>query len=233
MSTDSTKRTLKAIQAFKELSPDEIQDLDQHCRWRRFLPGQSVIIHQDKSTDVYFIASGKVRITIYSPAGKQITFRDMSPGEMFGELSAIDDKPRTAHAIALSESLIGSMDSDVFWGVLRQHPSVVAATLRKLSDIIRMMCERVFEFTVLNVPTRVYAELIRMARPDSEDDNRAVIAPPPTHAEIASRISTHREAVTRELNDLEHSGLIERHDDKLVLRDLSKLAEIIERRTGS
>lgn len=227
-----TVRTLATAEAFQELDSDEIRELDQRCHWRRFLPGQSVIVHQDKTTDVFFVASGKVRITLYSPGGKQITFQDMQPGEMFGELSAIDGKPRTAHAIALSESLVGAIGSDDFWELLRRHPSVAAATLRKLSTVIRHLCERVFEFTVLTVPTRIHAELLRMAQPDPNDHNRAVIAPPPTHAEIASRISTHREAVTRELNDLVRAGMIERHDDRLVICNLAGLAEVIERRTS-
>jgi hypothetical protein len=56
----------------------------------------------------------------------------------------------------------------------------------------------------------------------------AVIAPAPTHAEIASRISTHREAVTRELNALARARLIEKRSGVLVIRDIAALTEMVE-----
>ena len=56
--------------------------------------------------------------------------------------------------------------------------------------------------------------------------------PPPTHADIASRVSTHREAVTRELNRLSRIGMIERQPGILIVRDVERLAEVLDEMTG-
>src|SRR5262249_5502620 len=90
--------------------------------------------------------------------------------------------------------------------------------------------QRVVEFSTLPVRSRVHAELLRLARISARDPDRttAVIAPAPTHAEIASRISTHREAVTRELNELVRAKVIEKRGSALVIRDIVELTNMIE-----
>src|SRR5262249_6357411 len=94
----------------------------------------------------------------------------------------------------------------------------------------RAMSRRGVEFSTLPVRHRVHAELLRLARTDAADrpHHNATIAPAPTHAEIASRISTHREAVSRELAELTRSGLVERRGGDLVLRDIGALARMVE-----
>jgi CRP-like cAMP-binding protein len=103
---------------------------------------------------------------------------------------------------------------------------VLFATLRHLTTQVRALTERVFEFSTLAVRNRVHAELVRLARDHGGND--AVIRPAPTHTEIASRISTHREAVTRELNRLEDLGLIVREGRSLRVQDLERLQAMVE-----
>jgi len=71
----------------------------------------------------------------------------------------------------------------------------------------------------------------RLAR-NSGSDKRAVISPAPTHAEIASRISTHREAVTRELNELARAKLIEKRGADLIVCDVAMLESMVEESMG-
>jgi CRP-like cAMP-binding protein len=103
---------------------------------------------------------------------------------------------------------------------------VLFAILRHLTTQVRALTERVFEFSTLAVRNRVHAELLRLARDHGGND--AVICPAPTHTEIASRISTHREAVTRELNRLEDLGLIVREGRSLRVADLERLQAMVE-----
>jgi CRP-like cAMP-binding protein len=103
---------------------------------------------------------------------------------------------------------------------------VLFAILRHLTTQVRALTERVFEFSTLAVRNRVHAELVRLARDHGGND--AVIRPAPTHTEIASRISTHREAVTRELNRLEDLGLIVREGRSLRVHDLERLQAMVE-----
>ncbi len=220
--------TLSGIELFGGLAARDFEALDLKCSWRSYRANQQIVAHHDDSTDVFFIVSGTVRVVIYSLAGKEIAFRDMAAGTMFGELSAIDGRPRSANVIALADAVVPSMAASVFWQVLRDHPDVSARMLKQLAGLARNLSERVFEFSALGVKNRIHAELLRLARDHGGGGATAVISPPPTHAEIASRVSTHREAVTRELNALDHGGLIERRSGALIISDVSRLARLVD-----
>lgn len=200
----------------------------QRCRWRRYGPNEQIVGYQEENRDVFFVVSGRVRVTLFSASGKEVTFRDLNAGEMFGELAAIDGQPRSANVIALTDSLIASLSGEAFWQVLREQPEVAAVTLKRLVANVRDLSERVFEFSTLTVNNRIHAELLRLAQAHRRDEEHAIIAPAPTHAEIASRVSTHREAVTRELSRLAQAGVIERRPGKLLVLDVRRLRHMVE-----
>ena len=81
------------------------------------------------------------------------------------------------------------------------------------------MTDRVFEYSTLVVRERVICELLRRADEAGRLEGAATIIPMPTHGELASAISTHREAVSREMSDLAKRGLIARRGASLVLKD--------------
>lgn len=229
MVVTETKLALSGINFFSDLSGADLETLAARCRWRRYAAGQQIIGHQDDTTDVYFIASGRVHVTVYSPSGKEVAFRDLAAGKSIGELSAVDGAPRSATVIALTDTLLASMPAAGFRRTLDEHPEVSARMMQYLAGLVRILSDRVVEFSVLAVRNRIDAELLRLARENGVDGNQAVLSPAPTHADIASRVSTHREAVTRELNALARDGLIERRQGALVVADIDRLARLVEK----
>lgn len=225
MSTDRIA-ILKQSGFFAGLSTEDLAALAARCRWRTTNSDELIIGHRDQSRDVLFLMSGLVRVNVYSLSGRQVSFRDIRPGDVFGELSAIDGKPRSASVESLMPSTLMVMPQPVFLDMLKAHPSVMIETLCRLTALVRSLTDRVVEMSTLAVRNRVQAELVRLARQHGGDD--AVINPAPTHAEIASRISTHREAVTRELSRLEDLGLIAREGRKLRVTDLARLTAMVE-----
>lgn len=228
-----TGRKLEGIDIFAGVTPGDLEILAKKFRWKQYRAGQQIISHLDESTDVYLVIEGKVRVIVYSPAGKEVTFRDVDAGDCFGELAAIDDLPRSATVAALTDSLIAYMSAEIFWEILRTHSDVAALVMKKLANLVRSLSERVFEFSALAVRNRVHAELLRLARHHMIDENSALIRPAPTHAELASRISTHREAVTRELSNLSKDGLVERQAGALAIHDVERLARMVQDVAGS
>jgi hypothetical protein len=101
------------------------------------------------------------------------------------------------------------------------------AVMKHLTGQVRSLTDRVFEFSTLAVRNRVQTELLRLAG-EGAVGNEAVLSPAPTHAEIASRISTHREAVTRELGWLEEKGFIAKEGRVLRVKNLAGLRRLVE-----
>jgi len=229
---ETTPDTLLGVAIFESLDKNARASIARHCHTYRYPARQKIVSNRDTSDDVYFVISGRVRATIFSRSGREVAFRDLNAGEMFGDLSAIDGRPRCANVIAVEESVATTMSAPVFQGVLRDHPEVALTVLRGLTELVRHLSDRVVEFSTLGVNNRIHAELLRLAKECPGDGASVEIAHPPTHADIASRVSTRREAVTKELSRLADTGLIERRGKSLVVPDVARLERMIDEVKG-
>jgi CRP-like cAMP-binding protein len=216
------------IPLFRSVPTAAIERLNRQCAWRRWSAHECILDYKDDSTDLYFVARGHVRVLIQATSGKESLLRDIRDGEFFGELATIDGQPRSASIIAVTDSILAKMSPSVFRKVVHEHPDVCDQLLSLLASQIRMLANRLNEFGKLDVRTRIYAELLRLSHVRRGVNKEAVISPPPTHAELAARVSCRREAVTRELNSLKRAGFLETRGGALVLLDPAHLARVIE-----
>ena len=223
---------LKRASILAQLSDAALENLAEKCKWREHGAGEQILGREDLSTDVYFLLAGTARAIIYSSEGKAVVFVDLKPGAMFGELAAIDQRPRSASVEALEACEIASLSADEFEKLMLREPSVAVATLRKVTADVRRLSQRVFEFSTLAVQNRIHAELLRLAGRPDQWHREAILSPAPSLADIADRISTHREAVSRELSRLTTMGLIRREKGDLVIRDVAKLRELVNEAKG-
>ena len=96
-----------------------------------------------------------------------------------------------------------------------------------MAFFVRSLSERIFEFTTYGVPNRIQAELLRLAKANGHGTEVVNIYPAPTHADIASQVSTHREAVTREFSHLASEGILEKRGRNLIIRDVARLEQLV------
>jgi CRP/FNR family cyclic AMP-dependent transcriptional regulator len=219
--------TLIGCKLFAGITRDRLGALERQCRFQRVPRDGLIVNHTDPTTDVYFVLHGRVRVTMYSRTGREVILRDFGTGDYFGELAAIDGLSRTAAVVALAESVLAAMPAPVFWDALHAHGSIAEDVLKRLAGFVRTLNERVLEFSTLGVRNRIHAELLRLARESGEPGPVVAVRSPPSHAELASRVSTHREAVTRELGELARLGLLERRGNGLVITNLAELERLV------
>jgi CRP/FNR family transcriptional regulator, cyclic AMP receptor protein len=220
--------TLARFALFRSLGPELIHRLDSQCIWKRAKANEWVLNYEGDSVDLFFVAYGRLRVTIRPVSGGEIILRDLIDGEFFGELAALDGRPRSAGVLAMTDSVVARMTPAVFRETVHSYPDVCDQLLALLATQVRTLANRVRELSTFDVRHRIYSELLRLSRaePDGEEMK---ITPPPTHAELAARTGTHREAVTRELKRLERDGLLERRRGAIVLLKPSELMARIER----
>lgn len=223
-----TSQSLSRIPLFKSLDAESVRRLDTQCAWRKVNASESVLGYKDGGTEVYFVVHGHLRVVIQAISGKSSILRDIRDGEYFGELAAIDSLPRSAEITAMTDSIVARMPAAVFRKAIHDHPDVCDRLLGLLVSQVRMLANRVNEYTTFDVRRRIYAELLRLARKTGKDAVSSIISPPPTHAELAARVSSHREAVTRELNQLEAAGFLERRRGAIVIHDPERLARLLD-----
>jgi len=219
--------SLKAIPLFRTLPAATIAKLDAQCMWRHATSGQWLLDYQDASSDVFFVVAGAVRVIIQS-GGREVLLREIKAGEFFGELAAIDRQPRSSGIVAVLDVTLARMPAALFIATVTAHADACNQLLALLAGQIRSLTNRVHEFTTLDVPHRIMAELLRLSRPEPGRPGRAIVSPPPIHAEIAARVSTRREAVVRHLNAMERDGLIERRRGAIALTDVDRLRRLVD-----
>ena len=170
---------------------------------------------------------------MYSRDGRQVTFDDQVAGEFLGELAAIDGARRALDVIALESTLVALISPAVFMRLILARPIVVERVLKRLTRLLRETSERVIELSTLGVQNRIHAEVLRLAMKAGVRDNSARLAPAPKHADIASRVSTNREQVTREISVLVKTGLLAREDSALIVLDVERLARLVQEMRGT
>src|SRR3954468_5406116 len=123
---------LRAIELLEGLAPEKLDALARQCVWRNYEAGKRIISRNADDRDVYLLVSGRVRITTYSQGGRQVTFRDIAAGDIFGEVAALDKKPRSADVISLDSTLLASMSPPLFRRLLVDEPLVGERVMTRL-----------------------------------------------------------------------------------------------------
>ncbi len=198
-----------------------------HCVWRSVAENELIIDYEDDTAEVVFVVEGRVRVLLRTAAGREVILDDMTTGQYFGEMAAIDGQPRSANVTALEKTRICAMPDAIFRDACCSIPTVNMAVLKILAGRVRTLNQRLSEYAFLTAKQRLCAELLRLSRPRMGKENQRIVSPPPLQRELADRISTQREVVTRELASLARKGIVEKTRGGLVLNEPEKLHALI------
>ncbi len=219
--------SISKIPVFRNMSEESVAAYSKRCSWRSYDENELVIDYEDDTCDVRFITSGKVRIILRIATGKEVILTEMGDGDFFGEIAAIDNDGRSANVTALSRSQMCIMPQAVFMELLDEEPEFNRAVMRTLAERVRHLNLRLAEHCFLQTKHRLYSELLRQSRPRLGHEDQRSISPPPTQKDLASRIGTRREVVSREIANLKRSGVVDKTTGALILCDLPRLNAMI------
>jgi CRP/FNR family cyclic AMP-dependent transcriptional regulator len=205
------------------LCPEDRGALLARARTIKARKGQMILSTGESSREVFIVQEGRLQVLLYAANGREISLRDLAAGQLFGELAAIDGEARSASIVAGTDARLLAIRDDVFRSVVTRSPKAAEWMLRRLTAQVRNLTNRVFEMSALHVQARLHCELLRLARTCGSAD--ALVDPAPTHAELASRIGTHREAVTRELSALARQKIVRSSRRRLEFLDIGRLED--------
>lgn len=219
---------LRVISLFEDLPEPTLARIAASCVIRTYPKTTQILTQLEQTTDVFFVLSGTARFSSYAATGREVIFDEISMGGIFGEFAAIDGLPRASDVVAVTDCRLARMSTKAFFELLEREGTVSVRLIQLLVEKIRGMSERVFEISALAARERVRRELLRLALTGAQEQHSVVISPAPTHYEIAARIGSHREAVTREVNRLEEEGILEVHRRQLRIIDVRRLRAVEE-----
>ena len=203
--------------------PESIRKiLADHGRIIRVRKGHVLLAVGLQASDVYLVVEGLLCVSLISAQGRETVLRSIGPGELFGELAAIDGEPRSADVVASQNSSLLFIPGKTFISLIEQEPVLSLWLSRYLAHQVRYLTNRIYELSTMAVGTRLQAEL-----PDNKGG--ASILRVPTQSELAARIGTNRETVTREFSLLVRERLVIKEGRRIVIPSGTKLAERIQR----
>jgi len=215
------------IPFFSSLDPEQGEKLAKECIWKEYEENELVIDIDEETSDVRFVITGLVRIISRLSIGKEVILGEMGPGDFFGELAAIDGETRSANVTTLYKSKLCIIPQKTFLKLIMLSPELNLDVMKVLTKRIRMLNMRLAEQSFLQAKHRIYAELLRLSKPRLGHEGQRSISPPPTQRELADRIGTRREVVSRELNALHKQDIFEKTKGALVIKNVIELQKRI------
>ena len=219
---------LKVLQRdpwFAGLAPNTVDVLLEHAVPRRYRAGERVYSVNDVSTGIFAVLSGGVRLSQYTPSGKQILFSTFSPGLWFGVISEFDGRPRPHNAVAVEASLLLHVSSASFREIVSRDWRHCFALAGAVVALFRTALEQLSGMRALPYPARVAQTLLAMS------DHEQVVDPGHadprvTQEDLAAMVGVTRQTVNRLLDEWERAGVIARGYGRVCLLDHAALAHL-------
>ncbi|MEM0978002.1 MAG: Crp/Fnr family transcriptional regulator [Pseudomonadota bacterium] len=208
-----------------EISDESWELLSQQWTTRHYKSGQFLISAESASKDVFFVLRGAAKATIYTPTGREVSFVDLTIGNIFGEFSAIDNAPRSASVVAMGECFAARLSPEEFRLILMTNPDISFQLMVLMVANLRSLSKRVVDFNAKSADHRLREALIDLADRHARGTDAATIERPPTQTELASYIFASREGVAREMGRLRKQGLLDRERRSLVVPSIQALRD--------
>ena len=213
---------LKRVPLFSDLTEAELARFTEVVREREY-PKNSVILFEDDPGDaLYIVSSGQVKVVLIGEDGREVILSVLSDGDFFGEMSLIDDEPRSAHVIAMKDSHLLVLRRDDFQHQIQQLPSIALKVLKVLVGRLRRADAKIGGLVLLDVNGRVAKLLLDLA----DESGGPRITRKLTHHTIAQMIGSSRETVSRAMRELTDRGLIDVSRREITIKNRDGLATL-------
>ena len=210
--------TLRNVRLFESLDEDELNALSELTFIRTFEKDNVIIWAEDEGDALFIIADGQVKVSIVSEDGREVILSLLSRNAVFGELSLLDGRPRSANVIAIEETKLVMLRRSDFLELITKTPSIAVALLAELASRLRKTDRQIEGLALLDVASRISDTLLQLAIEQGVDSDLGIVVENrPTHQELANMSGTTRETVSRVLKRLEKQGYLKSEGRKITI----------------
>jgi CRP/FNR family cyclic AMP-dependent transcriptional regulator len=196
------------------LSGDELKAIAPLASTRSY-PKHVVVVSEGDHTDsLYIVSRGRVKVYVADGSGREVVLNHAEPGEYFGEL-VLDGGARSASVMTLEPTTFLVVPKNRFEAFLDGSPEFSRHLIRKLIRRVRALTDNVKSLALMDVYGRMARLLLELAE---EKDGVLVIENRPTQQEMASRIGSSREMISRIMKDLADGGYISVEGRRILVR---------------
>lgn len=195
----------------KQLDQSVIRAIATISRRRTFGPGQVIFQRGDKGDDMYVVVSGRVRLSVMSPEGRELALRHAGPGGLIGEMAVLTGMLRSADATSSGDVEVLAIGRRDFDRVIAAHPVVAKTFIEILCSRLAATTEQLETIALYGLEARLARLLLRLSKAEADDGTGGpLIASGLTQSEIADLIGASRPKVNQALVALAKRGAIRR-----------------------
>jgi CRP/FNR family transcriptional regulator len=216
---------LSGLPLFAALSDDAGAALHVAMQHEKFARGDVIFNEGDKGDKLYAVVEGKIKLARTAADGRENVQAVLGPGEMFGELSLFDPRPRTAGAVAVTDSVLASLAHDDLRPWIASRPDVAVELLRALVQRLRRTNDVLADIVFSDVPARVAKALLSLAKRFGQPSSDGIhVMHDLTQEELAQLVGASRETVNKALADFSSRGWIRIESRAVVIKDVDGLS---------
>ncbi|MGB0560741.1 MAG: Crp/Fnr family transcriptional regulator [Spirulinaceae cyanobacterium] len=217
---------VETVPFFKGLPTEILAKVTCHVVTRTHPSNQVILLENDWGGSVYFIVDGWVKIRTYNLDGKEVTLNIIGKGEVFGEMAALDEVPRSTDVITLTTTKISSIPAQDFVDLINSEPLAGVRLAQLMGTRLRQVNRRL-RLREADSMSRVSDTILFLAEGQGKRSEEGIEIPNLPHRELSSLSGLARETVTRVLTKLEKKNLIRREQDVLLIPNAQALERTI------
>jgi len=220
---------LENFNLFESIDQSNMEKLNNITSMQEIKKSQPIYFAQDPSNSIFFLKKGRVKLTRTSPDGKEMIVALINPGDVFGEMSILDDTERTDYAITMDECLICAISKNDFREFSEKNPSLNLKLTKLIGFRMRKYSERIEGLIFKDAQQRVISFLLSLANEQGKKIGDEIFVKPfLTHQDIASLTACSRQTVNSILTSLREDGIIDFDRRKLIIKNNNELRKLSE-----
>jgi len=220
---DQVTSRLVAIPMFSDLSGENLETMARMVQLRRYPKGSFIVGQNEVGTCMYLLVSGRVKVSLASPEGKELVLNYLEAPAHFGEMSLVDAQTRSADVISVTDVELFALDGKDLSAAIQLQPRLALSLIATLSRRLRHTIGRLEDMAFHDATHRVMRVVLNVATAGLETRGAPVIQGM-THYDIATLAGTSRETASRVISQLAREGILQTKGRRIVV-DLSSLSE--------
>ncbi|MBN2227152.1 MAG: Crp/Fnr family transcriptional regulator [candidate division Zixibacteria bacterium] len=207
-----------------DLDVDELEAVASIAVLRTVVKGELLFLQGDTATGFYVLLNGRVRLYKSSLDGKEYTLHHIKPGQIFAEVAIFRGKRFPANCVAQEDTTVAFFPKDDFLRLLKKSPELALKIIASLSSFLRDFNRQLEELSLKEVPGRIASFILN----ESEQTGKNTITLDTSKTELATRLGTISETLSRNLRKLQDNNIITVDRDKIAIRDKNRLSAIAD-----
>ena len=218
-------RTLAEFPFFKGVRRSDVEELAALALCHEYPKNNILSYRGDPAGSVFLVLKGRMKVILTNDEGREVILSILGPGGMVGITAAFDEGGQPAHAVTIERSTIARFSAAAFVRWTDGSAGARGALIRELTRQVRELSHKIGEHALMSTRDRLLYTLLEIAGEEGEPeaDGTQVVFKRPTHRELANRIGTSREVVSRLLAELRDTEMLMADEGRVIRVPMSAL----------